>query len=269
MKLLENIFLDPIKMIYRNRTMILQTSFNDIRSRYAGSLLGLAWTVIYPLLFLGCYASVYIFIFQVTYEGLNMYEYVVLIFCGLVPFIGFQDALASGTSCIVANASLMKNTMFPIELVPIKTILGVQTTQIAGTIMMVIALIAVGRASIYTPLVLVMWCLQLMFDIGLVWIVSSINVIARDLQNIIGIVILLLMMMSPIAFSVDRIPDMLKPFLKINPMYYIISAYQDVLIFQRAPRMATFIPFLVMTIIIFFGGYQFFIKMKKVFIDNV
>jgi len=255
--------LKPLQVLYRNRNMIYQTTMNDIRSRYAGSFMGLAWAVLYPLLFLGSYACVYIFIFDAKYEGFNTVEYVILIFCGLVPFIGFQEALMSGTSCIVANAGLMKNTLFPIELVPVKTIFSVQTTQVAGTVMILIALGLISRLSIYTPLVLVMWIIQMLFNIGLIWILSSINVIARDLQNIIGIITMFLMMVSPIAYPVDMVPDMLRPFLKLNPLYYIISSYQDVLIFQRAPRAETFIPFLLMSIILFILGYQFFIKMKR------
>lgn len=261
--------LEPFKLLFKNRNMIYQTTMNDIKGRYAGSFMGLAWAILYPILFLGCYACVYIFIFNVKYADFNTSEYIVVIFCGLVPFIGFQEALASGTSSIVGNVGLMKNTLFPIELVPVKTILATQTTQVAGLSMIVIALVLLGKLSVFTPFVLVMWILQMLFNMGLVWILSSINVIARDLQNVISVIIMFLMMVSPIAYPVEMVPGNLQPFLKLNPLYYTISSYQDVLIFERAPRLETFIPYAIMSVVIFMIGYKFFIKMKRVFVDNV
>lgn len=261
-------FLDPFLLLFKNRNMIWQTTLNDIKSRYAGSFMGLIWAVLYPLLFLSCYACVYIFIFNTQYEGFTTYEYIILIFCGLVPFIGFSEALSSGTPCVVGNAGLMKNTLFPIELVPVKTVLGSSTIEVCGLGLVLIALVVLNKLSVFTPLVLVMIILQNMFNIGMIWFFSSVNVIARDFQNIIGVITIFLMMVSPIAYPVDSVPDMLRPFLKLNPLYYIISSFQDVLILQRAPRMDTFIPFVIMTFTVYILGYHFFMRLKGVFVDN-
>jgi lipopolysaccharide transport system permease protein len=260
---------EPFIKLYKNRNMIFQTAKNDIKARYAGSLLGIIWAMLYPILFLGCYAIMYIYVFNVRFNLFNTNEYVILIFCGLVPFLGFQEAIASGTSCVVANVNLMKNTLFPIELIPVKSVVASQTTQVSGMIMILIAVSALGKFSVFTLLFIVLWILQMMFSLGLVWILSSLNVIFRDIQNMISIVLLLIMMISPIAYPVDMVPQNLKIFLKINPLYYIISSYQDVLMFGRMPKLTTILPFIIMSFGTFIIGYHFFIKMKKVFADNV
>lgn len=261
--------IEPFKELYKYRIMIQQTTFNEIKARYAGSYLGIAWAVVYPILFLSCYALVYIYVFNVRFNMFNTNEYVVLIFCGLIPFIGFQEAISYGVSCVISNVSLMKNTLFPIELVPAKTIFAAQTTQLSGMIMIIIALAFLNKLSIWTLFFIILWILQIMFDLGLVWFLSGLNVIFRDLQNMIGIIILILMMISPIAYPIDMVPDNLRPFLKANPLYYMISSYQDVLMFGRLPRMNSFLPFLIMSFVTFILGYWFFIKIKKVFADNV
>lgn len=260
---------EPFIKLYKNRNMLYQTTINEIKARYAGSFLGIAWAALYPILFLGCYAIMYIYVFNVRFNMFNTNEYVILIFCGLIPFLGFQESIASGTSCVVANVGLMKNTLFPIELVPVKTVLASQSTQVFGMIMLLVSVSVLGKISIFTFLFIILWILQIMFSLGLVWILSSLNVIFRDLQNMIGIILLLLMMISPIAYPVNMVPENLRIFLKINPLYYIISSYQDVLMFGRLPKMSSIVPFAIMAFVTFMVGYHFFTKMKRVFADNV
>ncbi|MHB8073346.1 ABC transporter permease [Desulfosporosinus fructosivorans] len=261
--------LEPLRLLYRYRNMIKQTSFNDIKARYAGSLLGLAWAALYPILFLGCYAMVYIYVFNVRFQMFNTNEYVILIFCGLIPFLGFQETINSGITSVVANVGLMKNTLFPIELVPVKSLIVSQTTQFSGLVIIFVALGFLGKLTFLSPLVLLFWVLQMAFQLGLSWILSSLNVLFRDLQNIVALLTLLLMFISPIAYPVSMVPPNLVPFLKMNPLFYIISCYQDVLIYGRLPQLAIFLPFLTMSLFSFVGGYWFFMKMKRVFVDNV
>lgn len=261
--------LKPFQALWKNRYIIRQTTANDIKSRYAGSLLGIVWAVLYPLLFLGAYAFVYVFIFNARFEFMQPQEYVILIFCGLVPFIAFQDAMSAGTSCVVTNAGLMKNTMFPIEFVPVKTVLAALPMQFSGLGLAIIALVVMGRFTPFIFLVILIVFMQILFNIGMVWILSSIDVFFRDLQNVIGIIIMLLMMTSPIAYPTEFVPENLRFIVKLNPMYYIISCYQDVLMMGRFPRAEVFFPFIIMMAILFIGGYHFFIRLKRVFADNV
>jgi lipopolysaccharide transport system permease protein len=260
----------PISLLWRHRGLLWQTTRNDVRARYAGSILGLAWLIAYPLVFLGTYALVYIFIFKVRFPGLfDSNEYVVLIFCGLIPFIGFAEALSLGVVAVTSNSNLIKNTLFPIELIPVKAVLTSQCTQIAGIGLLLIAVGAMGRLTWWALMLPAVWLLQLMFTMGVIWILSSLNVIMRDLQAIIGVVILILMMGSPIAYTVEMIPANLRPLLGVNPLYYMIISYQDVLMMGRWPSNEVLWVLLGISVLSFWGGYWFFGRMKKVFVDSV
>lgn len=260
---------EPFKLLIKNRNMLSQTTLNDIKARYAGSFMGITWAVIYPILFLASYAMMYIYVFNARFNMYDTNDYVVMIFCGLIPYLGFQEGVAGGTVSVVANVNLLKNTLFPIELVPVKTVFAAQTTQISGMILIIIATTFLGRVSGFTAMFIVLWILQMIFTIGVVWILSSLNVIFRDLQNIVSIVLLILMMISPIAYPVDEVPVNLQPYLKANPLYYIISCYQDVFMNKRFPDMHNFIVFVIMAFATFIIGYKFFRRMKRVFTDNV
>ena len=269
-------FIDPILMLWKYRSLIKQTTWSDVRARFAGSVFGLAWLVTYPLIFLGTYAMVYLYVMPVKFPNMlnSSMEYVIVIFCGLVPFIGFAEALSLGVVSVTCNVSLIKNTLFPIELIPVKAVLTSQCTQAAGMGLLLIAIALLGKLSWWILMLPAVWGLQLMFSIGLIWILSSLNVIIRDLQTIIGVVILILMIGSPIAWTVEMIPENLKALgwlnpLYYNPLYYMILSYQDVLMMGRWPMHGILWVLMGISMVSFFGGYWFFKRMKKVFVDNV
>ncbi|MEC1719149.1 ABC transporter permease [Schinkia azotoformans] len=260
---------EPFTLLYKYRNLLWQTTRNDIKVRFAGSLLGALWLFFYPLLLLGAYALVYLFIFKVKFQLFDSNEYVALIFCGLIPFLGFSEALSMGVGSVVSNANLMKNTLFPIELVPAKSVLASQSTQVTGMFMLLIVLALLGKWTIFMPLIIIIWILQIMFTMGVIWIISSINVFVRDLQSIISVVVLLLMLVSPIAYTEDMIPENLRPYLAFNPVYYLTVSYQSVLMLGKLPSTHVSVTLVIMSFLTFIVGFWFFTKMKRVFTDNV
>ena len=262
-------FFEPLLLLWKHRVLLLQTTKNDIRSRYAGSLLGLMWLFLFPLLFLGTYAIMYIYIFRVRFAEFNSIEYVLIIFCGLIPFIGFSEALGLGVSSVTTSSSLIKNTLFPIEMIPVKAVLVSQSTQIVGTGLLLVVLAILGKITVWVLLLPVIWIFQILFSVGLIWILSSLNVYLRDIQNTISIVILILMMISPIAYTVDMVPSHMRPLLSLNPLFYLIISYQSTLMLGEFPQGGIFWTLAGLGLGVFFGGYWFFMRMKLVFVDNI
>jgi len=263
------LFVEPLLMLWRGRSLLLATTRSDLRARYAGSVLGLAWLLIYPLLFLGCYAAVYLYIFQVRFPQFSSKEYVAVIFCGLIPFLAFSESLGLGVGSVTSNANLIKNTLFPIDLVPVKAALMSQPLQIVGFVMLVVAAGLMHKLTHAVVLLPVVWVLQLMMTMGLLWILSSLNVFLRDLQNIVSVVVLMLMMVSPIAYTVDMVPAGVKPLLAFNPLYYVIISYQKIIILGEMPSWRFLGVYAAVSLGLFFIGYWFFSRLKRVFADNV
>jgi lipopolysaccharide transport system permease protein len=259
----------PYRLLWHHRRLLLATTRTDIRRKVAGSALGLAWQVLYPLLLLSAYAAVYLYIFKVRFALFDANEYVVLIFCGLIPFLGFAEALASGAVSVTGNAGLIKNTLFPIELIPPKAVLTVQLTQGVSFVLLAAALIGVGKLTPSAPAALLVWCLQCLFTIGLVWMLAAANVFFRDLQQCLSVIVLVLMMVSPIAYTEQMISPTLRQFLKFNPLYYIIMCYQDCLMFGRFPRPQLLLPLTITALLFFSAGYLAFRRLKPLFSDHL
>lgn len=261
--------LKPFETMYSHRRMLVSTTISEIKKKYAGSALGLMWVVLYPFLFLAVYAAVYGFILKVGTEQYSTIEYIIFIFSGLIPFLGFSEAINTGVMSVSANAGLIKNTLFPVELIPVRTVFCAQTTQLSGTIILLIGLLIMLDFSLYVPLIFFIWVLQIMMEIGITWFLSSINVVIRDLQNLVSVIMLLLMMASPIAYDISFIPEFLRPLMSLNPVYCFIIAYKDVLFYRQMPAFSTWAGMLFWGCLVFVLGYIFFMKMKRVFVDNV
>lgn len=261
-------FISPFRLVWQHWNILWQTTLNDIKLRYSGSLFGLFWLLFQPLLFLGAYAMVYLFVFKVRFALFSADEYVVVIFCGLIPFLGFAEVLGVGTMAITSNVSLIKNTLFPIDLIPIKALLVSQTTQFVGMLLLLGAVVTVGHISVYAFWLPLLWFLQLMFMMGVVWLLSSLNVYMKDLQYIIGTLVLFLMMVSPIAYTVEMVPENLRHLLWYNPLSHMIISYQQILM-QGSPPGWHFWCFAAIAVVAFYAGYFVFSRLKKVFIDNM
>lgn len=258
-----------LQVIYSHRLILLATVYRDIRVRYAGSLLGLGWLLAYPLLLLGTYAAVYLCIFKVRLGLFEADEYVVLIFCGLIPFLGFSEALVSGVTSISGNANLVRNTLFPVELLPVKAVLTSQCTQLAGLSMLLVVLAVMGKLGLPFLLILPIWLCQVSFSIGLGWILGSLNIFVRDLQTIAGVAVMLLMMLSPIAYTPEMVPNALRPLLALNPLAHFIAAYQKCLMLNTVPAWSDWLVLVCLAVGSLALGYFVISRLKTIVADSL
>jgi len=255
--------------IIKHRLLLYRTTISDIKSKFAGSVFGLFWHFLYPLLLLSAYAMVYIYVFKVRLQLFDSNEYVLLIFCGLIPFLGFAEALGLGVGSVVANSSLVKNTLYPIDLVPVKAVFTAQTTQAAGLFLLLLMLGFYGKLTIWSFLIIPVWLCQILMTIGMVWLLSSINVFVRDLQSIISVIIMFLMMITPIAYTPDMVPENVRLVFSFNPLYYIVIGFQNSLILGKYPGDDVLMTLVIISFGSFIFGYWFFSKMKKLFAENI
>jgi lipopolysaccharide transport system permease protein len=260
--------ISALRLLFRSRRVLYATTIVEIRSRYVGTAVGLSWAILYPFLFLGLYASVYALILQVQLEKYTPFEYILMIFGGLIPFIGFSEVLGSSVSSVVSNKHLIKNTMFPIELVPVKSVVSSSLSMTVGIAGLLLALWGHGDFHVTQILIIPLLLLQMIFAVGVGWILSAINVFLRDTAQAIGILVLFLMIVSPIGYTREMIPRQLLALAYLNPLFYVIELYRQVLIFGVfSVRFWAF--FTVIALATFWIGYEMFRRLKPVFAEYV
>jgi lipopolysaccharide transport system permease protein len=243
---------------------------HDIRQRYVGSLFGIVWAVLFPLLQLSIYAIVYIHIFHIRPSGLSEFGYVLLIFSGLCPLMAFGEILNASTASLISNKNLLLNTVFPAELIPVRAAISSQVTSFMA---MIITLL-IGFMSGYTPwysllLAPFFWILLIMFGIGLGWMLSLISLVARDVQHGLGLVIMIVFILSPFAFTPDMVPSALRLIIYFNPLSYFVLVFQKLICYGVLPDAVPAIGAIFLGLTSFFIGFAVFQKAKYIFFDYV
>ena len=242
----------------------------DVRQRYLGSVLGTAWVVVFPLLQLSIFATIYVVIFQIRVPGLTELGYVLLVFSGLVPLLAFGEALTASLNSLSSSKNVLLNNVFPAHLLSVRSVLAAQLPALVGLIVTLALGFGLGRtgweAVIFVP---IFWVLLMMFVIGLGWFISLISLVARDLNHAIGLVVMVMFFMSPFAYTPEMVPGALKLIIYFNPMSDFVLSFQQLICYGNLPDPVAATGATVLGLTSFCLGYMFFQRAKSVFLDHV
>ncbi|TLS76045.1 hypothetical protein FE236_07890 [Mariprofundus erugo] len=256
--------------LFRLRNRVVEGVLHDVRQRYVGSVFGIAWAALFPLLQLGVYAGLYTFIFKVRPSGFEQSQYVILVFSGLVPLMAFNEAVTSATGSLTANKNLLMNTVFPAELIPLRAALAAQVPGLFGLTITMVAGFLFGytgwQAIVLVPL---FWLLLFMFAMGVGWLLSLLSLVARDIQYGMGIVLMMLMVLSPFAYTPEMVPSALKAIIYFNPMSYFVLCFQQAICYGHMPDLINVLGCLILASTSFFVGFALFQRAKRMFFDYV
>lgn len=255
------------RVLLKYRRILRSITSVELAKRYSGSSFGKVWIFLHPALLLSIYLFVYMVIFQMRFPGYSQLDYVLYVFCGLIPFIGISESLSAGCHAIKQNMHLVRNLLLPIELLPVRSVAVSMVNQLVSmAILLVLATIG-GRLSLHLAWLPAVVGLQLLFLIGLVWILSALSVALPDVGYFVNLSLLLLMFVSPIGFKPDMVPPVLQFVVWLNPVFYIIEMYRACMIYGQLPSAAVVIVYVAMCLGMFAIGSAFFRKFKLIIID--
>lgn len=260
--------LDLVKAFNQHKHLLWATTMQSLRGRFTSSVIGTAWLVLYPLLFLAMYSLIFIFILGVRMPHLSTSQYVLIIFSGLVPFLAFSEALSVGTASILANRGLLRNTLFPIEMVVARDVLVGHATMGLGLLLVWGAVLYSGHVYWTQLFIPIIFMFQVMLTLGLVWFTASLTVFFRDLAQAIPILILFLMLVSPIGYTDDMVPENLLVIIKLNPLAWLMHLYRACFLTGVLPLM-DLLSFGLFSVIFCLLGYRFISRLKPIFADHV
>lgn len=257
-----------LKNLYDYRNILHQMVLREVKGRFAGSIGGLFWHFVHPILMVLIYLVVFVYIFKLrvgTGEGTGASA--VYIMAGIFPWIILADGLSRGTSALVENANLIQKTYFPTEILTAKAVL-------APFINFGIALLLLAAFRIYTdglwgiliilPFVLL---LQIFFTIGLAFVCSTFSVFFRDILQVVQIVISFWIYATPIFYETSMLPAWAADLMYANPLFPFISLYHA--LFIRGALAPWPIPGLALlwTGVFYIFGAFIFTKLKAEFAD--
>lgn len=255
--------------LFRSRGRLLyELSRREIGDRYSGQVLGVLWTFGHPLML----TLVYIFIFGFVFTArmgntiqspLNFTSYML---SGIIPWLVIQEVLAKSSTVIVGNANLVKQVIFPIEVLPVKTVLASLVTEGVFLGLLVIYTLLTSHVIPWTyVLIPVLIFFQTLAMIGISYLFSAVGVFLRDLKDFVQVFLSVAFFILPILYLPESIPAAIRPILYINPISYIIWSYQDALYFGYFAHPWAWVVFGLGSLFIFVFGYRVFRKLKFMF----
>ncbi len=208
----------------RNRRLIAKLAKNDIKTRFAGSYLGIIWAFIQPV--------VTVFIYWLVFgHGLKSGQalglpFLVYLVSGIVPWFYFQEVMSAGTVTLLEYSYLVKKVVFNIRILPLVKALSALFVHL---FFVLVALIIAAIYGYYPTVYLIQlpyyYAAMLVFMLGLLYATSSIVIFFRDMNQIVGIGLQFGVWSVPIMFDVRSFEHIAWIF-KINPMYYIVTGYR-------------------------------------------
>lgn len=259
-----------IKSDYANITMDLIR--RDVASRYRGSVFGLLWALLTPLMMLAVFTLMFGVVVKARWsEGgadQSTSFFALALFSGLIVFNFFSEVISKAPTLIISNANLVKKVVFPIELLPIVAT-GAALFQLAISFVVLLLFIwaivgGVPISIVLAPLTIAPLVIMLL---GLSWFLAALGVYFRDISQIIGPVLTAAMFLSPIFVSRTSMPIWLQPWLVLNPMCIPVESFRSVVIFGTHADWTALGSYCMVAIAVAFLGYQFFQKTRKGFAD--
>ncbi len=257
-------------MLFGHRRLIWNLTILNFKVRYAGSRFGLFWMVLAPVILLSCYLLVFGMILGVRpVQGSTGTDYGLLVACGLLPWLGFSQSVTGGAGSVLAQRNLMKSQLFPMEVVPVTAVCSGLVAQLCGTVLLLVVLAFRGQLGANLLLLPVLLVLQAAFSIGLVWFLSCINILYRDTTQVLGLIMVLLMFVSPIAYTPDMVPAGLQFVISLNPLSYLIQGYREALLFTHSPSIGGLAGFGGIAFLVLLTGHRYFMRLRRVIPDFV
>jgi lipopolysaccharide transport system permease protein len=233
-----------IRAAWRYRGFVMSSIANDFRARLARSRLGTAWVVLQPLAQALIYATVLSSVLASRLQGIdNRFAYAVYLLAGILCWSLFVEIVTRCLSVFIENGSLLKKMQFPRISLPLVVIGSSLVNNVALLAVLLVLLPILG----FYPTLLWVWiplliALTVALATGLGLLLGTLNVFARDIGQVMVVVLQFWFWVTPIVYPLNVLPEQFKALLLVNPVAPLVMAYHDVIVYQRAPGTELWFP---------------------------
>lgn len=259
-----NIILD-IKEIFKYRAMIKGIVNKDLRTRYRGSFLGFLWTFLNPLMQLVIYSLIFPYLLRFQIENYAMFMFVCL-----VPWIYFNTTAVGSCSLIINNSNLVTKIYFPRIILPISFTMSAFINMLLSYLIVIPMLLLFGISITWNILWLIpVFLIETLICLGISMFFSAVNVYFRDVEHILGILIMGLYFFTPILYSLDIFGQNMLPYFEMNPLTNIMLAIRDAALYGKAPDIISLRYPLIFGIAALAVGYATFQRLQRKFAEVI
>lgn len=265
--------ISPFKIflsLWRNRELIVTSASREVLGRYRGSVMGILWSFLNPLLMLLVYTFVFSEVFKARWNSGSdsKTEFALVLFAGLIVFNLFAECINRAPTLVLSNANYVKKVVFPLEILPC---VALASAIFHGAISLGVWLAAYtiffGTPHLtifYMPLILSSFILLIL---GISWALASLGVFLRDVSQFMGILTTVLMFLSPIFYPITALPEKYRYLIYMNPLTPVIEQTRNVLFWGNPPDFFMLAYSFALNLVIAWLGCVWFQKTRKGFAD--
>ena len=266
-------FFDALGTFYHKRWLLGYFIHRQVTRSYRRSYLGLAWAVLGPLVWVFFLALIFSHVIGIkdrAVEGDPTLNFGLYLYCGLLPFLTFSEALNKGLNSIRSNSGLVQKVVFPTEILPFTNAIASMVDKVFGFGALLVMLLLFGRTLhltlLYMPVIVV---LQMIFILGLTYIMAVLGTFLPDVGEVMRPVIRGMFFVTPILWPPDRLPDSLSWIEDYNPLAYLVNAYRDLILDGTMPGAISTLYFTLFSVALFIVGFALFVRLKPRFTDHL
>lgn len=254
-----------ITEIFEFRELLWNLVVGELKLRYRGSFLGFLWTILNPLFYLVILASVFSRIFRFPIPN-----YTIFLFAGLISYTMIQQTITIATGSIVNNQALIRKVYVPKILFPLSSVIARFFDHLIITFIL-LGFMAFFKTKFTASLLLLpaIVCLHFFFALGASLISSVVQIKIKDVQQVLAIIFQAFFFLTPILYTLEVIPEKLRPFFLWNPLYYFVQSFRYPVYYSTLPPWQISVGAVLLTVFTFAVGVFLFFKKEKYFVFHL
>ena len=259
-----------LRSVIKWRELLWQMVGREVKARYKQSILGYFWVILNPLAPMLVMSFAFSLILRIPTNSAGNIPYSIFLFTALLPWNLFANSLSSSTSSLVNSSSLITKVYFPRTILVLSTVLAKIVDFLFASIILVVYMVIYHIPINFNILwIIPIFFIQQIFTLGLSLFFAAANLLYRDIQYLLNLLLVLWMYATPVIYPADIVPDKYKIIFQLNPMSVIINAYRQTVLGMGAPNYSSLLIALLVSAIVLILGLSYFKSREKVFADNI
>ncbi len=249
--------------------LIKEMVARDVRSRYAGSGLGILWAFANPVLWMLLYTGVFSLVLRVPVES-GYASFPEFLMAGLLPWMAISEGVARSSSCLMDNSAMVKKTVFPLETLVLSVVLAAAVNEVIAFAVYGVYVALLGHLA-WPWLLLAVPALffQVLLTFGIGCIAATMTAFVRDTVHAVGIVLTVGFYATPIVYPAGLVPARLRPLIEANPVTHLVDLYRRAFTLHAAPPPASIAYLAAFSLLVAAAGAALFGRARPHFADLI
>ncbi|MBN4076883.1 ABC transporter permease [Mariprofundus ferrooxydans] len=254
---------------WKGGSLLSQMIWREVLGRYRGSVIGLMWSFLHPLLMLAVYAFVFGVVLPARWPSADTPgDFALNLFAGLIVYGLFSECVNRAPDLVLNNVNYVKKVVFPLHFLPISVLVSALFHSLVSLFILLLFFMFLHGLPYLTVLwVPVIWLPFILFTIGLSWVLASLGVYLRDIAQVVGVTTTALLFLSPVFYPASALPEALQGWMFLNPLALVIEQTRSAVLQGVSPNWQAWGIYMVVGLITAWLGYLWFIKTRKGFSD--